>query len=146
VEPQNFLRPLDVRLLQYRNRQALKKRRKPRADRRPTDLGLPDPMLGTLDPRNPGVQKCLKLTGVQMATDPFRRMVINRKLRPALRARPEHALLMGRPAIHLRASNVQLNLLHSPMVLKIQSMPIKHCGIFHDSDHLGTILSQLVTH
>ncbi len=101
--------------------------------------------LGARDPRNPGVQKRLKLAGVQMTPDPFRSMVINRNLGPALRARPGQPLLMRRPDVHAFTPNVQLNLIHLPRVLKTENVPIK-LAIFHDSDHLGVILSQPVTH
>ena len=100
TDSQNPGGPADVAFLQHVDRQAFKQQGEARVGLRPRQAHLPDAVVGAVHPGGPRVQVGHELAGIEMPPRPFRRVVVDRQLRPARRAGPAHAVGVPGPHIH----------------------------------------------
>ena len=101
TDSQNLGGPADVAFLQHVDREPLKQQSEARVALGPRQAHLPHAVGGTVDPRGPRVQVGHELAGIEMPPRPFRRVVVDRQLRPACRAGPAHTV--GVPGPHIDA-------------------------------------------
>jgi len=102
-------------------------------------IQMGDPMLLTVNPWRPRVQKCHELTTVQVAPRPLCPMIVKRHFRSAFGTRPSEFLGMGSPNVHSLVDHIKFHSFYLPRGLKTQQITIKF-GILHSSSPPGAIL------
>ena len=117
---------------------------KPRPRFRPGGRNQLDPVDRTVDPRHPGMEKRLALTGIQVSPDPLLVVVMQGTALSTGRAFPLKPFELLYPYVHSVFRQIQFHFNHPSGMPNPQQSGIQSLGVFHD-DLQNSILQEIKT-